>query len=268
MTFRKNDNVLIAQITDSHIVPAGEHWQGDLKAKTDIRLKSVIESINCLQIPPDLVIHTGDIVDNGSIESYVHAKKLLDKLNVKYFLTCGNHDNFNNLKYVFTDHTYWGTNRFANYVIDCLPIRIIVLDTQVQGEEYGKLCRNRIKWLTDIVNSSTKETIIFLHHFPIEVNNILFKNLNLLESSTLSKLIIEHKNILGLYCGHYHYAMQQTFASRTCWISPSTAPSHILRSNNSVGLNYTPPAYSLHYFDKNFREIKSKVIKLNDVENG
>lgn len=261
MISNQNSNVVIVQITDSHIMPEGQHWRDDVKAKTDIRLKSVVENINRLQTQPDLVIHTGDIVDNGSIDSYIHAKRILDKLNAKYFLTCGNHDNFANLKHVFTDHKYWDKNRFSSYIIDYLPIKIIVLDTQVSGEEYGKLCEHRIRWLTDALNNSKKDTMIFLHHFPIEVNNPLFDNLNLLESNSLLELILKHDNILGLYCGHYHYAKKDFFAGKVCWISPSTAPSHIQKSNHSVGLNYSSPAYSKHCVDK-AGKVQSEVVRL------
>ncbi len=139
--------ILIAQITDTHIMAKGDHWMNMPKTETAQRLKKVIEIINNLTTKPDFVIHTGDIVDKGDIDSYMHAKELLDKLKIKYFLTCGNHDNFHNLKHVFNDHNYFIDQNFAHYVIEDLPLRIIVMDTQVAGHEFGKLCEARKKWL-------------------------------------------------------------------------------------------------------------------------
>ena len=94
---------------------------------------------------------------------------------------------------------------------------------------YGALCNDRIEWLVKILEDSKKPTMIFLHHFPIEVDNPLFKNINLIESKELSILISKYNNILGLYCGHYHYSRVGIFAEKVCWISPSVAPAHVFK---------------------------------------
>lgn len=247
---KKDRGILIAQITDTHIVPEGKYWRSDSEAKTTERLELVIENINKLSVQPDIVVHTGDIVDDGRIVSYEHARKLLDKLKVKYFLTCGNHDNYDNLKQVFVDHNYLLDVEFSQYVVDFPELSLIFLDTVVANKEYGELCEYRIKWLEKRLKEMVKPTIIFLHHFPIDVENELFENLNLIESEKLSSLISNQNNVLGLYCGHYHYFKDGIFAGRQCWISPSVAPTHILKSNGKVGLNYSSPSYSLHRFYK------------------
>ena len=57
--------IRIVQITDTHIIPRGESWHDNKLTDTAGRLEKVIASINTLK--PDLVIHTGDIVDRGDI---------------------------------------------------------------------------------------------------------------------------------------------------------------------------------------------------------
>ncbi|MDG1436361.1 MAG: hypothetical protein P8P83_01040 [Rickettsiaceae bacterium] len=108
---------------------------------------------------------------------------------------------------------------------------------------------------------SNVPTVIFMHHFPIEVSNILFKGINLLESNNFKELISSYPNIIGIYCGHYHYFKQDKFASKTCWISPSTAPSYSVAEDNKAKINYTKPSYSLHTFNSK-NEFISKVIRL------
>ena len=61
--------MLIAQIIDTHIIPKTECWKGDNKAMTAKRFQLIVRHINELQHQPDLVIHTGDIVDKGDVES-------------------------------------------------------------------------------------------------------------------------------------------------------------------------------------------------------
>lgn len=238
------NKILIAQITDTHIVPKNNHWKDIVEARTSQRLKKVIMSINSLSPKPDLVIHTGDITDKGDLDSYLHAKELLEELEIEYFLTCGNHDNFNNLKQVFSHHNYFLDHNFAHYVIDYLSLRIIVMDTQVAGESYGKLCEIRKEWLINVLQSSQKDTILFLHHFPVRVKDEIFNQMNLLNSTELENIISQYNNVLGLYCGHSHYGAAGLFSGKMCWLSPSTAPVHIFSDNKCIGLNFASPCYA------------------------
>jgi len=243
-----NKDILIAQITDTHIVAKDKHWMGLSQSNTAKRLQSVVEHINCLAIRPDLVIHTGDISDAGDIESYLHAKELLDKLEARYYLTCGNHDNFGNLRKAFIQHDYFCNDNFSHYVIEDLSIRIIVLDSQVIGENYGMLCSARIEWLRQVLLSSKKHTLIFIHHFPIKTKDKVFDEMNLLNNKELESIIAEHDNILGIFCGHSHYGAASIYGGKLCFISPSTAPVHLIKNNRCIGLTLSSPSYSLHKY--------------------
>ena len=65
--------MLVAQISDTHLItPGGPGRFGDEKL---IALEKCIEAINNLDTLPDVVIHTGDLSDNGSSAepvSYTH----------------------------------------------------------------------------------------------------------------------------------------------------------------------------------------------------
>ncbi len=260
-----NKNILIAQITDTHIVAKDKHWMNLPKSATAQRLQTVVEHINCLATRPDLVIHTGDISDAGDIESYLHAKELLDKLEARYYLTCGNHDNFSNLKKVFAQHDYFLTDNFSHYVIEDLPIRIIVLDSQVIGEDYGTLCSARIEWLRKVLLSSKKHTLIFIHHFPIKVKDEVFNQINLLNNYELESIVSEHDNILGIFCGHSHYGAASIYGGKLCFVSPSTAPVHIIRNNKCAGLTLSSPSYSLHKYSSSWSIASSIVVVDNEI---
>lgn len=243
-----NKDILIAQITDTHIVAKNKHWMGLSRIDTAKRLRLVVEHINCLATRPDIVIHTGDISDAGDIESYLQAKEIMDGLDIRYYLTCGNHDNFSNLKKAFIRHDYFLTDNFSHYVIEDLPIRIIVLDSQVIGEDYGTLCPARIEWLWKVLLSSKKHTLIFIHHFPIKVKDEVFNEINLLNNNELESIVSEHDNILGIFCGHSHYGAASIYGGKLCWVSPSTAPIHIIKNNRCTGLTLSSPSYSLHKY--------------------
>ncbi len=259
-----NKDILIVQITDTHIVAKDKRWMGLSKSDTSKRLQLVVEHINCLIPRPDIVIHTGDISDRGDISSYLQAKELLDRLDIKYYLTCGNHDNFFNLRKVFKQHDYFINDNFSHYVIEGLPIRIIVLDSQVIGEDYGMLCSARIEWLRQVLLFSKKHTLIFIHHFPIKTKDKVFNEINLLNNKELESIVSEHDNILGIYCGHSHYAAVSMFGGKICLVSPSTAPVHIIENNKCVGITLTSPSYSLHQYNI-LGEVTSSILGVDNV---
>ena len=93
----KSDFTFI-QVTDTHL-PSHYFWDNlDLliNDSTEIEdFRAVIDDINIIN--PDFVIHTGDFINDGEVESlgvpsYSRAKKQLHELDVPLFLVAGNHD--------------------------------------------------------------------------------------------------------------------------------------------------------------------------------
>jgi 3',5'-cyclic-AMP phosphodiesterase len=78
--------MLIAQITDSHIVPKGAHWKNEPETEIASRLSQAIDFLNSLNPRPDVVIFTGDAVDEG------HFRELIEPLKIPLFVIPGNHD--------------------------------------------------------------------------------------------------------------------------------------------------------------------------------
>ena len=70
--------MLIAQISDFHLKPEGT-LAYDV-ADTATPLKRAVEHINRLNPMPDLVLVTGDLVDEGASESYAFLSRILSVL--------------------------------------------------------------------------------------------------------------------------------------------------------------------------------------------
>lgn len=253
----------IAQITDTHIVPEGALWHG---VDTAERLRQVIQNINTLN--PDLVIHTGDITEDGDIPSYQRALSLLNELKMPYYVTMGNHDNFQNLQTVFKDQPF-ESDQFSHYIIRKEKVRLMVLDSTIPGEVHGDLCVNRLNWIDKQIGESAFQlpVLIFMHHFPITVSEPLFNKFNLhgYGAQHLSSSIM-HPNVKGVFCGHYHHAALGSFSNTKCWISPSTAPSHHVEGDQCLGINLTPPSYTLHTIMGNDDNVFSKIIIISETK--
>ena len=124
--------MLIAQLTDTHItVPENEI--GDCYVKLEA-LRNCVSAINKLDNAPDVVIHTGDLVHNGSDEEYRLTKSIMDELRAPYFITPGNRDSVTALIKNFSLHSYQSAETaFFQYSTNVLGHRLIASDTSTEN---------------------------------------------------------------------------------------------------------------------------------------
>jgi 3',5'-cyclic-AMP phosphodiesterase len=128
--------MLIAQISDIHVCAEGLLYKG--VADSNRALLDAIEHLHGLDRRPDLVLITGDLVDEGRPEEYAAALKRLARLSVPYLVIPGNHDCRDHLLAAFDQHQYLPRQGPLNYCIDHYPVRIVVLDACPPGEHFGQ----------------------------------------------------------------------------------------------------------------------------------
>ncbi len=96
--------------------------------------------MNGLDPRPDIVLLTGDVVDEGREDEYAMAVELLAELNIPFFVIPGNHDEPQKFRLAFKDHSYLPMQPPFNYVIDDRgPVGLIALDVIVPGYHHGDL---------------------------------------------------------------------------------------------------------------------------------
>ena len=66
--------ISIAQISDTHLMCPVKVGETDIVKQRINNLKRCVDSINNLDPQPDIIIHTGDITQNGTVEelSLIH----------------------------------------------------------------------------------------------------------------------------------------------------------------------------------------------------
>ncbi|MCW6510011.1 metallophosphoesterase [Hyphomicrobiales bacterium BP6-180914] len=82
--------MLIAQISDPHLRPRGVLYQGVVDANG--MFASTIRQLNALSPLPDIVILSGDVVDEGTADEYSEARAILAELTPPLAVIPGNHD--------------------------------------------------------------------------------------------------------------------------------------------------------------------------------
>ncbi|NJN21171.1 MAG: phosphodiesterase [Leptolyngbya sp. RL_3_1] len=239
--------MLIAQITDLHIQPEGQKAYGIVD--TNQFLAAAVAQLNRFTPQPDLVIATGDLVDEGSLAEYQALKRLLAPLQAPLYLAMGNHDQRQHFRQVFPDLPYLPTAGPVQYVIEGYPVRLIVLDTLVAGESYGEIDPARLDWLAaQLAQAPHQPTVIFMHHPPFAIGIPGMDALKCRGSEALAALIRRYPAVQRVACGHVHRSIQVNWAGTIGSVAPSVAHQVALRLT-TVGSNalvMEPPACHLH----------------------
>jgi 3',5'-cyclic AMP phosphodiesterase CpdA len=238
--------MLIAQISDLHITATGPLYD---RVDTQGFLKRAIAHLNALSPQPDVVLATGDLVDQGTVAEYAMLATILAPLRAPVYLALGNHDDRTAFRQVFGDRPYVPTQGPIQYAIDGDPVRILVLDTLVPGASHGTLSPATCQWVADeLARHPHQPTVITLHHPPFMTGLSAMDRINCQDGEALGAIVSQWPQVERVICGHVHRAVQVRWAGTLGSIAPSVAHQVALRLNpaQSNGLTFEPPAFSLH----------------------
>lgn len=214
--------MIIAQITDTHVLPRGRKL-GRL-IDTNARLEAAVGSLLELSPPADVVVLTGDLADDGAPESYAMLREQLSPLDCPCYLIPGNHDRRRALVEAFSDHAYLPRQGFVQYAIDDHEVRLVALDTLVEGREGGALCEERLSWLEVTLSAKPdRPTLILMHHPPFESGIRWMDAMGLSGASGLRGVLGRHPQVRLVVCGHIHRPFHSMFAGVPVAVAPSTA---------------------------------------------
>ncbi len=157
--------MLIAHVSDSHISLGGPTDAERLAA-----LEACVVAINRLDPQPDLIVHSGDVVHNGTAAEYRAAGDVLAQLRVPLAAIPGNKDERTELLDAFP--LPGGTAQcagFAQFVMDHDGARLIFLDTKSENSNRGTMCEARFAHFADAMTGNDRPVIVFAHHPPFDV---------------------------------------------------------------------------------------------------
>ncbi|MDR3508004.1 MAG: phosphodiesterase [Caulobacteraceae bacterium] len=250
--------MLIAQITDTHVVKTGGRAYGD-QVDTNGMLRQAIARLNAFAPRPDLVVITGDLVDHGTPEEYAALKTLLLELELPFYLVIGNHDDRATLMAELDYPHLSGVGPFVQYVVEPYPIRLIALDSTSDEHHRGEFCEQRLAWLSDrLAEQPDRPTIVALHHPPFDTGIVTMDALGPGWADGLNAVLAGYPNVLRVLCGHVHRSIQAVVGGRLMNVCPSTA--HQVNLDLAAGapnparlaegfFEMEPPAFQLHRWD-------------------
>lgn len=242
---------LIVQISDLHVQTPGTLAYGVVD--TNPLVKMAIAHINQLTPQPNVVVATGDLVQNGTVANYLQLKAILSDLHAPIYLMPGNHDHSSHLKQVFTDHPYLlSAEDHLSYVVEDYPIRMIMLDNTLSHNKLGGLDDQRLAWLeTQLKKAPEIPTLLFMHHPPFRTGIPWMDRRQPEKSDELASLIAQHPQIERVSCGHLHRSMYRRWAGTIASSQASLVHQGglDLRPDTASQFVMEPPAYQLHIWE-------------------
>jgi Icc protein len=238
--------MIVTQISDTHIAlntPDSEQRIRDFEV--------TIADINALDPPPDVIVHTGDIVHNGRQDEYAEATRILAQARAPVYVIPGNKDDRVNLRAAFAPRGYLKAGSdFVEYAIEDYPVRLIAVDTLNTRSNKGDFCPERAKQLIELIDAETKKPIaVFAHHPPFEVevgpDPINFEKLEMM--AQLRQALQHSDRVAAIFSGHVHRGTAGHVASIPATVMPCIATT--LRRGDYPDHMKTRPVYHIHRFD-------------------
>lgn len=192
----------IAQITDSHLTAPGTLW----KDRVDMAAALVRAVARLNEIGPDLVIHTGDIVDGGGEAQYGLAAEILSDLRAPIRLLPGNHDIRARMRAAFKGLP---AGDWLNFEEEAEGLRLIGLDTVDEGRTAGLFDAPRAAWLGGALKPVP--TLMFAHHPPCAMGLPFMDRFEFAGTELFARTLAAAPP-LRIATGHVHAAAERHFA--------------------------------------------------------
>jgi Icc protein len=155
---------LLAQISDLHITAPPDLLGGFLD--TGPFLTAAVQHLNALVPAPDLVLMSGDLVNNGHPDEYARLAALIAPLRPQFVLLAGNHDDPPSLRAAFPGQPWEAGTPMLRGVVDG-ALRVVLLDSVVPDQPGGRVGDEQLAWLDRVLTAAPRQpTVVAVHHPP------------------------------------------------------------------------------------------------------
>lgn len=245
--------MLIAHVSDFHVF-ADRKETRLVRDDAEIAARKVVADLAGFRPALDGVVLTGDLTDGGSAADYALLQDILAPLSCPVFVLPGNHDKRVTLRAAFGDRLPFAPEGFLHYEARLGNLRIIALDTLVEGRGEGRLCAERQAWAAArLAEPHDGPTIVAMHHPPFPTGITALDAATLVEGAeALGRMVRDAPSDICILCGHVHRPVQANWNGRFAAIGGSPAFQIGLDLSGQAeepGLVGEPYVYFIHRFD-------------------
>jgi Icc protein len=228
--------VRVLQITDTHLVgdPAGR--QRGLVVLDSLRAvlaKALLE-------PTDLVLLTGDIVHDDP-SGYERLREAFDP-SVPVLCIPGNHDVPQAMRAALDVAPF----RIGGHH-DIGAWRIIMLDSQQEGEVGGQLGEQELRRIDEALSEAPqRHALVVLHHPPIAMGSAWLDDIGLDNAADFFAVLDRHAQVRGVLWGHAHQILDDERSGPLGVVQLMATPSTCVQFRPKVPnfeIDDRPPGY-------------------------
>jgi len=249
--------VRILHVTDPHLHadPASELYG----VQTDRSFRAVVErALGDSEWQPDLVLATGDLVEDRSRKGYERFREIMKPCGLPVLCLPGNHDDPELMSQVLNDEafSYCTIRDIGNW-------RLIMLNSHIDGDEGGALGDSELERLeAALTNSNGRHVLVSVHHQPIDMGSAWLDGYGLRNASDLLSILNRHTQVRGVLWGHVHQASDRQFQGLRILSTPSTCAQFTPGTETCV-MDTRPPGFRRLNLGAD-GEIETEVVWLED----
>lgn len=204
----------LIHLSDTHIGASPDFVFGG--ALVLPRLRGIVDAINDLDFEPDLIIHTGDVVDDPSEEAYLLVAEEMKRLAAPVYYARGNHDGAD----LMLEHLPMGEREVLDEDGSALAYRIpredhdlFVLDGCDSGRSdlQGEISKGQMEAFAAAAGSNGKAFSVFIHYPPLALDCPWVDRAMLLhDGEDFHRFLasIGSHRVRGVFFGHVHSGIQ------------------------------------------------------------
>ena len=234
----QQDVFRIVQITDPHLF---QDTNGELLGvNTQASFSQVLSEIQQQQYDYDLVLATGDLVQDNSDEGYLRFRQEVKALNNKVvFWIPGNHDFQPKMFEILKEETVSA----KKHILLGDKWQILLLDSQVQGVPHGQLEAEELDWLKlKLQEHPERYSLVVLHHHLLSTGSAWLDQHNLRNANELAEVLAPFKHVKALLYGHIHQQVDSEWLGYQVMATPSTCI-QFKADSNTFALDVAQPGW-------------------------
>lgn len=211
--------VRVVQITDTHLFR--DPRAALLKLNTQYSFEKVVELMAAKEANIDLILATGDIAQDASVEAYLRFGDAMQSFQAPFYWIPGNHDR----RRVMENLDQY-QDAFTN-LVSLSNWQVIMLDSSVVGEVHGHLSERELIHLEQSLqaaqsNPQIEHCLVCLHHNPVPGSAQWMDGIGLRNDKAFLGIIDRFEFVRAVVYGHIHQELDFTRNDVRYFCTPST----------------------------------------------
>lgn len=214
----KEGVIRLLQITDHHLFSNSKETL--LNVRTIDSFSAVIQQIAQSNNYFDLILSTGDLIQDNHIAGYHYFAQMIDVLKTPVIWLEGNHDVQPAMSNILAEYPHILPQK---QILMGKQWQLILLSTRVHGVPYGELSCTQLEWLEKkLAEYPDRFTLIALHHNILPTHSAWLDQHSLKNTEDLATILKKHHNIKGIVHGHIHQQVDAIWQNLPIFATPST----------------------------------------------